>query len=78
MKHADPVGGQRRIHEQIDAEIRKRNPEVFSEGRNPGGTWTAVFGPPLVTTGPVPQPEGGPYFNQGTQGMWNDRRVSRV
>ena len=84
MKHADPVGGQRRIHEQIDAEIRKRNPEVFA-GKPGYSSYSAVFGPPLVTTGPVPQPEGvpfrhpgGPYFNQGTQGMWNDRRVSRV
>lgn len=88
----DPVGGQRRIAEQIDAAIRGLNPEVFKEDDRKvfSGGHGASDGPsewgPLVREAPQPEPEeavetfrhpGGPYFGQGTRGMWNDRRISK-
>ncbi len=81
----DPVGGQRRIHEQIDAALRGLNPEVFKEDDRKvfSGGHGASDGPsewgPLVRSAPQPEAAvetfrhpGGPYFDQGTKGMWTD------
>ena len=79
----DPVGGQRRIAEQIDAALRGLNPKVFGEDgktRNePGAAGAWGLGGPLVRSAPQPEEAvdtfrhpGGPYFNQGTKGMWTD------
>jgi hypothetical protein len=81
----DPVGGQRRIAEQIDAAIRGLNPEVFKEDDRKvfSGGHGASDGPsewgPLVRSAPQPEAAvetfrhpGGPYFDQGTKGMWTD------
>ncbi len=87
----DPVGGQRRIAEQIDAAIRGLNPELLvkvdSVGRKREGflrSESPEHGP-LVRSAPQPEEEveteeavetfrhpGGPYFDQGTKGMWTD------
>ena len=91
MRNADPVGGQRRIREQIDAAIRGLNPELLvkvdSVGRKREGflrSESPEHGP-LVRSAPQPEEEveteeavdtfrhpGGPYFDQGTKGMWTD------